>query len=76
MIVLKPWWYNPSSEHYYDLDEVMLWKHYEQRLLWRGFWVVAERYLPDGTRQYLVRGTVPDGVIINNADIIGEQNAN
>jgi hypothetical protein len=68
---MKPWWYNPTKQWYYKLEDVEPWE-YLKPVLWRGFWVIADRHLPDGIRQHLVRGAVPDGLIINDAHIIGE----
>ena len=69
---MKPWWYKPTAEHLYELEDVNLEWMPMKPYLWRGWWIVADWHLPDGTRQRLVRGQVPDGLIINNAHIIGE----
>lgn len=34
--------------------------------------VVADRHLPDGTRQHLVKGCAPAGLVIANAQVVGE----
>lgn len=34
-------------------------------------YVIADRHLPDGTRQHMVRGTVEPGRVVRNAQIIG-----
>lgn len=73
---MKPWWYKPTAEHPYELEDVREWSRFDSPTLWRGWWVVGDRHLPDGTRQHLVRGEVPDELVINNAHIIGEKNIN
>lgn len=34
--------------------------------------VVADRHLPDGTRQHMVPGSVPAGLVVANAQVIGQ----
>lgn len=70
---MRPWWYKPTAEHPYELEDVQEWARLASPVLWRGFWIVADRHLPDGIRQHLVRGEVPDGFVVNNAHIIGEK---
>ena len=71
---MQPWWYKPTAEIPYELEDVHPWdREWEtESVNWKGFIVIGDRYLPDGRRQHLVRGTVPDGTVVNNADIIGE----
>lgn len=33
--------------------------------------IVADRHLPDGTRQHMVEGHVPSGTVVANAQVIG-----
>jgi hypothetical protein len=73
---MKPWWYKPTVEHPYELEDVQEWTRLASPILWRGFWIVADRHLPDGIRQHLVRGEVPYGFVVNNAHIIGEKSIN
>ena len=34
--------------------------------------VIGDRHLPNGVRQHLVKGSVPKGLVISNAQVIGE----
>lgn len=34
--------------------------------------VVADRHLPDGTRQHMVHGSVQPGLVVANAQVIGK----
>lgn len=34
--------------------------------------VVADRHLPDGKRQHMVMGSVKAGLVVANADVIGQ----
>ena len=54
--------------------DVMKWERVDPPLFWRACdrYVVADRHLPDGTRQHMVKGTVADGLIIGNAQLVGE----
>lgn len=53
---------------------VMKWMRVEPPLWWprAGKFIVADRHLPDGTRQHMVAGKMPDGCVIANAEILGE----
>lgn len=57
-----------------DIDDAMPWERVVPPLWWpkAGMYVVADRHLPDGTRQHMVRGNVEPGLIVANAEIIGE----
>ena len=59
---------------YLDSD-VMKW----QRVSPAGYYwkeadaiVIGDRHLPNGVRQHLVKGSVPKGLVISNAQVIGE----
>ncbi len=56
------------------LDDEMKWERVEPPIFWKSCdrFVVADRYLPDGTRQHMVEGTVPVGLIVDNAQVLGE----
>lgn len=58
-----------SSRH-----DAMPWERVEPPLWWpkAGMYVVADRHLPDGTRQHMVPGSVAPGLVIANAEIVGE----
>lgn len=58
----------------FDADGVMRWERVTPPIKWKAAdaVIVADRHLPDGTRQHLVRGRVPPGRIVNNAHVIGE----
>lgn len=55
-------------------DSVMKWERVEPAIWWpsANAWVVADRHLPDGKRQHMVRGSVQSGLEISNADVIGQ----
>jgi hypothetical protein len=55
-------------------DYVMDWIIFDPPYFWKkiGRNVLADRYLPDGTRQHVVEGYIPPNTIINNAQIFGE----
>ena len=54
-------------------DEAMPWERVSPPLWWAtaGRYVIADRHLPDGTRQHMVEGSVPTGTVIDNAQVIG-----
>lgn len=56
-----------------ELDNTMPWTRVEPPLYWPqiGDFVIADRHLPDGTRQHMVRGHVEHGRVVNNAQILG-----
>ena len=51
------------------------WVFYDEEYYWQTYdlIVIAERYLVDGTREYLVRGWVAPDTILNNANIYGTE---
>lgn len=55
--------------------EVMDWERVDPAIWWPAAqaWVVADRHLPDGTRQHMVRGHAPVGLVVANAQVIGEE---
>jgi hypothetical protein len=55
-------------------DDVMKWERVAPPVHWpaAGAWVLADRHLPDGTRQHMVRGHVEAGCVVANAEVIGE----
>ena len=55
-------------------DGVMLWKKVSPPLWWpaTGHFVLADRHLPDGTRQHMVEGHVAKGVVLSGAQIFGK----
>jgi hypothetical protein len=54
-------------------SEVMPWERISPPFWWAraGKYVVADRHLPDGTRQHMVQGHMPVGSVIDNAQVIG-----
>lgn len=52
----------------------MQWQRIEPPLYWPqiGKHIVADRCLPDGTRQHMVPGHVAPGLVVSNAQIIGQ----
>lgn len=55
-------------------DNAMPWERVDPPIFWPqyGNYIVADRHLPDGTRQHMVQGHVKPGRVLNNAQIIGE----
>ena len=60
--------------HEFGADGVMKWQRVIPPLWWpeAARHVVADRHLPDGTRQHLVEGAVEPGLVIANAQVLGE----
>ena len=58
-----------------DADQPLPWEILPEPVWWRAadMWVIADRHLPDGTRQHVVRGSVPAGTVIANAQVFGEE---
>lgn len=56
-------------------DGVMKWERVIPPILWpaANAVVVADRHLGDGTRQHMVPGRVPPGLVIANAHVIGQE---
>lgn len=67
-----------SSEHSglveYGEDGLMKWQRVDPPIPWpkAQALVVADRHLPCGTRQHMVRGSVPPGQVVANAQVVGE----
>lgn len=57
-----------------DSENTKPWERVDPPLYWPqiGKYIVADRHLPDGTRQHMVRGHVESGCVVNNAQILGE----
>jgi len=57
-----------------DEAEPMDWERVVPPLWWAaaGRFIVADRHLPDGTRQHMVSGHVPAGLVVTNAQVIGQ----
>lgn len=55
-------------------DGVMKWERVSPPIPWpaANAVVVADRHLPDGTRQHMVPGSVAPGLVIANAQVIGQ----
>lgn len=56
-----------------DDGETMGWQRVQPPIWWQaaGRHVIADRHLPDGTRQHMVDGSVLAGTVIANAQVIG-----
>ena len=54
--------------------ETPKWELFEPPFQWTkyGLVVIGDRHLPDGRRQHIVEGVVPQGLVLDNADIFGE----
>ena len=59
----------------FDANGVMKWERVKPPLWWPAAQrhIVADRCLPDGNRQHMVEGRVERGLVIANAQVIGEQ---
>ncbi len=55
-------------------DGTMKWQRVIPPIQWDAAQalIVADRHLPDGTRQHMVPGSVPAGRVVANAQVIGE----
>jgi len=55
-------------------DGLMKWQRVNPPIKWAAAdaLIVADRHLPDGTRQHMVRGSVQPGRVVNNAHVIGK----
>jgi hypothetical protein len=55
-------------------DGAMKWERVSPPIPWpaANAVVVADRHLPDGTRQHMVPGSVAPGLVIANAQVIGQ----
>jgi hypothetical protein len=67
----------PISAPEFDADGVMKWERVVPPYFWANAnkLVVADRHLPDGTRQHMVPGHVAAGAVVDNAQIIGQLDA-
>lgn len=54
-------------------DKAMPWERVIPPLWWNAAQqhIVADRHLPDGTRQHMVKGSAAPGLVIANAQIVG-----
>jgi len=60
----------------FEPADVMPWERADPPLWWPALkdLVIADHHLPDGTRQHMVRGHVEPGLVVSNAQVIGEAN--
>lgn len=58
----------------YTPDDIRPWQRVCPPLPWpqAGAMIVADRHLPNGTRQHMVAGSVPAGLVVGNAQVIGQ----
>lgn len=58
----------------FDKDGVMKWERVTPPIPWpaANAVIVADRHLPDGTRQHMVQGSVQPGLVVANAQVIGQ----
>jgi hypothetical protein len=61
----------------HDETGTMDWYRVQPPIWWpaAGRYVVADRHLPDGTRQHMVVGNTQAGTVIANAQVIGADDA-
>ncbi len=52
----------------------MDWEYFDHPIYWNEIndFVIADRHLPDGMRQHMVKGHVESGKVVCNAQIIGQ----
>jgi hypothetical protein len=64
----------PLDDDEHDADGVMHWKKVEPPLWWEagGLHIIADRHLPDGTRQHMIEGKAPKGLVIGGAQVFGK----
>lgn len=55
-------------------EEVVAWERVAPPVFWKamGRHVVADRHLPNGTRQHMVTGHVEEGLVVSGAQVFGE----
>lgn len=58
----------------FDKDDVMKWERVSPPIPWpeAKTVIVADRHLPNGTRQHMVLGSISVGLVIGNAQVIGQ----
>lgn len=58
----------------FDEADIRAWEYWNPPEFWQEInaEIIADRYLPDGTRQHMVRGHVAAGTVVCNAQIIGQ----
>lgn len=56
----------------FDESDVMPWKPMAEPYFWHdlGVTVIADRHLPDGTRQHMVQEQVAPGLVHANAQVL------
>lgn len=59
----------------FGADGAMKWQRVVPPIHWpaANAVVVADRHLPDGTRQHMVPGSVLAGLVVANAQVIGQE---
>jgi hypothetical protein len=58
----------------FDETDICAWEYFNPPYYWQEIngEVIADRTLPDGTRQHMVRGHVTPGMVVCNAQIVGQ----
>ena len=58
----------------FDSQGVRKWERVSPPLHWPAAeaFIVADRHLPDGTRQHMIQGSAARGLVVNNAQVVGE----
>lgn len=56
----------------YGKDECMKWERVAPPVQWDAAQalIVADRHLPDGTRQHMIQGSAQPGLVVANAHVI------
>lgn len=57
-----------------EIKPLSAWDRVEPTFSWvkHGVEVIGDRHLPNGRRQHIIKGSVPAGTVLDNADIFGE----
>lgn len=58
-------------------DGEMKWERVDPPVFWpkANAEIIADRHLPDGTRQHMIRGKTPAVRIVDNAEVVGQDDA-
>ena len=65
---------NNMTDPEFSENGTMKWQRVIPKLYWEkaNAYIVADRFMNDGTRQHMIQGSVTKGTVIANAEVIGE----
>ena len=57
-----------------EMKHLLKWNVIEPAYYWarHNLYVLADRHLPNGRRQHIVKGKIKPNTVLDNADIFGE----